>query len=379
MVRQTIVVIDAGPTLEEKITATLEAAGYTVFTGPSGVVGPDVLKNLAPSLIYIKPLAPSRAGFEPCKTIHAHPGLKHIPVVLLASLRGSLDSRYFNIYGIVDSLKPSFTRDELIEKTERVLGNIRPSWLQAQDVLVAEEPAVRPDAVGPGIGEEDRPRSEESSAEAMRLGEEESGGLSWLQRDKKEDSGENAARTAPWARALEKKKRRRPLFLIGAVGAVILMVIVGAVVWLYRPASTPPKTEHSSAPVPAPSPPVSSQTPESGPAQKSPEAPASPTPPAQPVRPVQTPPSSQDASSRPGHKPVYSVQLGVFKNEDNARTFEKSFREKGYDVFTRTGATRDGSPLHRVLAGRFDDRKAAEKLAEEIQSKENINPAVRKE
>jgi cell division septation protein DedD/DNA-binding response OmpR family regulator len=385
MARQTIVVIDAGPDLEQRITTTLEAANYTVFTGPSGVVGPDVLKNLAPSLIYVKPLAPSRAGFEPCKTIHAHAGLKHIPIVLLASLRGSLDSRYFNIYGIVDSLKPSFTSEELLEKTEMVLGNVRPSWFRGPDELMKEEPALHIEEGKPGMAGEGPAESGESAIERTETREEEPDGLSWLRGDEKEVREGKAARTAPWSQAAGEKERKRPSFLIAAVGAAILLVVVGAVIWLYRPVPPPRKAELSPAPAPSsPSPKV----PDSGPASKLPPLqkpsetvapPAPSTPPAQPVQTVQGPPPSPEAPSRPTRKPVYSVQLGVFKVEDNARALEKGLREKGYDTFTRPAATRDGSPLYRVLAGKFEDRAAAEKLAEEIQSKENIKPAIRRE
>lgn len=383
MAHQTIVVIDADPTLERKITATLEATGYTVFTGPGSVVTADVLRSLAPSLIYIKPLAPSRAGFEPCKTIHGNPVLKSIPIVLLASLKGSLDSRYFTIYGIVDALKPSFTPDELIEMTETILGNIRPSWMHGLDEVIAEKSAISPNESGTGIAEENQTPPREGSMEAIGLQEEDPSGLSWLRKGEKEDRREKSARTAPWSQAAGGKGKKRPPFILAAAGAAILLVIVGAVIWLYQPSTTSRKVTLS--PAVAPPPPAPSKAPEVRPepqlppAKKTPDTPAPSTPSTRPAQPVQTPPPSQDSGARPARKPVYSVQLGVFRSEDNAQTFAKDFREKGYDASIQVGVTADGSPLYRVLAGKFEDRKTAERVAEEIQSKENIKPAVRRE
>ncbi len=255
MAHQTIVVIDADPNLEQKITATLEAAGYTVFTGASGVVNADVLRSLAPSMIYVKPLAPSRAGFGPCKAIHSNPVLKHIPIVLLAGLKGSLDSRYFTIYGIVDALKPSFTPDELIEKTESILGNIRPSWLRGLDELIAEKPTVPPNESGTGTGEVDQTPPGEGSMEAIGLQEQDPSELSWLRKDEKEDRREKSVRTAPWSQAMGGKNKKRPSLILAAAGAAILVVIVGAVIWLYQPATPSRKVSLSTAVAPSPPPP----------------------------------------------------------------------------------------------------------------------------
>jgi cell division septation protein DedD len=80
--------------------------------------------------------------------------------------------------------------------------------------------------------------------------------------------------------------------------------------------------------------------------------------------------------SQPPRKPFYSVQLGAFKNEDYAQALRSKFREKGYDAFTQPGVTKDRSPIYRVLVNKYEDRKAAQKLAGEIQSKEGIKTTL---
>jgi cell division septation protein DedD len=68
--------------------------------------------------------------------------------------------------------------------------------------------------------------------------------------------------------------------------------------------------------------------------------------------------------------------LGAFKDEDRAQALTKKFREKGYDAFTQPGVTKDRSPIYRVLVSKYEERKAAQKLAGEIQSREEIKTTL---
>jgi cell division septation protein DedD len=79
---------------------------------------------------------------------------------------------------------------------------------------------------------------------------------------------------------------------------------------------------------------------------------------------------------KPSGKPVYSVQLGVFKSEDNAAAFTKKFKGKGYDAFVVKGADKTKGTLYRVLVGKSSDRKESAKLAAMIRDKENIKAVI---
>ncbi len=85
---------------------------------------------------------------------------------------------------------------------------------------------------------------------------------------------------------------------------------------------------------------------------------------------------SPESTPQPSRAPFYSVQLGAFKSEDKARALAGKFREKGYNAFTHSGVAKDSSPIYRVLVSKVEDRKAAKKLAEEIQSKEEIQTTL---
>jgi cell division septation protein DedD len=90
----------------------------------------------------------------------------------------------------------------------------------------------------------------------------------------------------------------------------------------------------------------------------------------------QTPSLPAGSAPQPPPKPFYSVQIGAFRNEAIAQDLVKTFLEKGYDAFIQSGVTKDKSPISRVLISKHEDRKAARKLAEEIQSKEKIETTL---
>jgi len=319
MAGETILVIDAGQDMDQRITTTLEAESYLIYPVASQDVNTEMAEFLKPSLIYIKPLDLSPTGLEPCKAIHGIPLLEKVPIIILASLKGALGPHYFEDYGIVDFLGLTFGPEELIEKTRTILGKTSPSWHPKED-----EPAASPKTVRP----------------------------------------------------MEKK---RSALLLPAIGIGVLLVISGAGFLAYQqfmparkvppsPAITPPLRVPPAAPEAGSKsqlPPARSIADASAPASSDPS-----TPPGQPSS------LSSESTSQPPRKPFYSVQLGAFKSEDRAQDLTKKFREKGYDAFTQPGVTKDSSPIYRVLVNKYEDRKAAKKLAGEIQSREQIETTL---
>jgi len=319
MTGETILVIDGGQDVDQRMTAALEAESYLIYPVSSQDVNAEMVELLRPSLIYIKPLELSPTGLKPCKAIHSIPLLEKVPIIILASPKKALDADYFKNYGIVDFLELTFAPEELIEKTATTLGKTLPSPILKQDESVG---SPRP------------PRG---------------------------------------------RGKKRSALLLPAIGIVILLMIAGAGFLAYQ--QFMPTRKVSPSPTAAGPLRVPSTAPEPGlKSQLPPERTAANTPP--PASPEPTTPPGQPSSltsesaSQPPRKPFYSVQLGAFKNEDRAEALAKKFREKGYDAFTHPGVTRDRSPIYRVLISRVEERKAAKKLAEEIQSKEEIKTTL---
>jgi cell division septation protein DedD len=322
MAGETILVIDAGQDIDQRMTTTLEAESYLIYTVSSQDVNDEMAEFLKPSLIYIKPVELSPTGLEPCKAIRGIPLLEKVPIIILASLKKALGSQYFEEYGIVDFLEPTFGPEELIEKTGTILGKEPPSLHAKED-----EPAASPQT-------------------ARRMG------------------------------------KKRPAILLPAIGIGVLLVISGAGFLAYRqfmpvrevppsPAITPPVQVPSAAPETGSKPQLS---PTRNVAEASPPPSSVPSTP-----PKQTSSFSSESGSQPPRRPFYSVQLGAFKNEDRAQALAKKFREKGYNAFTQPGVTKDRSPIYRVLVSKHEDRKAARKLAEEIQSREHVETTLYRE
>ena len=319
MAGETILVVDAGQEIDQRMTTTLEAEGYLIYTVSSQEVNVEMAELLKPSLICIKPVELSPTGLDPCKAIHGIPLLIKVPIIILASLKKALGSEYFEEYGIVDFLEPTFGPEELIEKTGTIFGKAPPFRHPEED-----EPVASPQT----------------------------------------------------ARRMAKK---RPALLLPAIGIGVLLVISGAGFLAYR--QFMPVQEVPPSPAITPSVRVPSAAPETGSksqvpptrnvAEASPPAASVPSAP-----PRQTSSFSLESGSQPPRRPFYSVQLGAFKNEDRAQALAKKFREKGYDAFTQPGVTKDKSPIYRVLVSKDEDRKAARKLAEEIRSREQVETTL---
>jgi cell division septation protein DedD/CheY-like chemotaxis protein len=319
MAGETILIIDADQDINQRMITTLEVESYLIYPVSSQEMNAEMAELLRPSLIYIKPPDLSPAGLEPCKAIHGIPLLIKVPIVILASLEKALGSEYFEEYGIVDFLESTFGPEELIEKTGTILGKTPPSRHSQKD---------------------------ESTASP---------------------------------RTFRRAEKKRSALLLPAIGIVTLLVIVGAGFMAYRHFMPTRKVSPSpaiKAPIRVPSiapkaglkpqlPPASNVADTSAPASSVPS-----TPPEQPSL------VSSESVPQPLHKPFYSVQLGAFRDEYRAQALTKKFREKGYDAFTQPGVTKDNTPIYRVLVSKYEDRKAAKKLAGEIQTREQIETTL---
>jgi cell division septation protein DedD len=319
MAGETILVIDAGQDIDQRMTTALEAESYLIYPVSSQDVNAEMAELLRPSLIYIKPPDLSPTGLEPCKAVHGIPLLMKVPIIILASVKEALGSQYFEDYGIVDFLELTFGPEELIEKTGTILGKTPRSGHPKED-----EPAALPRAV----------------------------------------------------RGMEKK---RSALLLPAIGIVILLVIAGAGFMAYQ--QFMPAQKVSPSPAIKPHVRVPSVAPEAGLKLQLPPASnvadtSAPAPSVPSTPPVQPSSVSSENAPQPPRKAFYSVQLGAFKDEDRAHALTKKFREKGYDAFTQLGVTKDRSPIYRVLVSKYEDRKAAQKLAGEIQSREQIETTL---
>ncbi|MDP2156424.1 MAG: SPOR domain-containing protein [Nitrospirota bacterium] len=385
MADETILVIDADPEIDQKINSTLEAEGYLVFSSASHVVTDEIAEKCKPALIYIKPLSPSAAGFQPCRTIHIIPKLQNVPIVLLASLKGMLEPQHTEYYGIVDFLKLNFTSEELIAKTVSVLASAQPSaepeeeaFLPVEEVATFEE---TPAAEEPYTFEES-PAAEEpyilTEPPADKETPQKTSPDTQLTEERDFPEEDEMLKPSPSGQPLPRRAYRqgrvqRPSLLPWLIGLLIVVLLGGGGFFAYErfmPAQKPATSEPRNAALPI--------APEQKEAVNAPSVPPVPAAPA-PVAPAQAPEPQPSSVSQPVpvlKKPLYAVQVGAYKTEEIANNLVKKLQGKGYEAFAQKGVTKDNSPIIRVLIGNFSDRKAAMKLAGEIQTKEQIKTTI---
>jgi len=357
MADETILVVDADPEIDQKIISTLEAEGHLVFACANHVVTDEIADRFKPSLIYIKPLSPNAAGFQPCRTIHLIRKLQNVPIVLLASLKGMIEPQHTEYYGIVDFLTLNFTAEELIAKTNSVLASLQLSAepeeeaiLPVKEVATFEEPpaAEDPSILNEPSAEQQAPLIKSPYTELT--GEKEFPGEDEIQ--------EPSPSRRPFpSQAYRRHRLQRPSLLPWLISVMILAFLGGGGFFAYQ-YFMPLQKPASSEPIKAVSPVALEQKEAGTPPSASPAA-SPPAPAPDPIAPAQAPEPAPSASQPvpATRKPSYAAQVGAFKTEEIAAILVKKLQGKGYEAFLQEGVTKDNSPIIRVLIGNFPDRK----------------------
>ena len=73
--------------------------------------------------------------------------------------------------------------------------------------------------------------------------------------------------------------------------------------------------------------------------------------------------------------PQYTIQVGAYKTEANAKQVAGNLLKKGYRAHINSDL-KDGAPLFKVHIEEFSDKKEARKLAEKLTTKENLSSFV---
>ena len=88
------------------------------------------------------------------------------------------------------------------------------------------------------------------------------------------------------------------------------------------------------------------------------------------------PPPEEESITRVITGPVYSVQIGAFKNIENAEALKRDFGIKGYETFIHDVKTKDNGTIYKVLIGKFDNRKEAFSVLKSVKAVEKIDALV---
>jgi len=132
------------------------------------------------------------------------------------------------------------------------------------------------------------------------------------------------------------------------------------------PVTLPPVTDPRAQPGEEAAPAVDTPTPEAVPAPKPAAPAATPTPRVETPKPVAPAPASTPARPAPtAEKGTFVVQLGSFREKENADRLVRDMTAKGFTAFVAP-ITSGGRELYRVRVGPTRDRPAAEALAAQL-------------
>ena len=434
MTEKTILVIDTDNETSRNIKTILESEGYVVYNSSGRTESLSTAMKIKPSLIFINIAMRDTSGLEIAKGIHESEPLRDVPIIIITPHGGTVEPRYTVMYGIVDYIKKSFSPEELISKTIDVTEMNSSDWPALEQTvahtheqepssgLSAEEPAIRElqatQTVSPQLDEEE-PFSEVPAEITMDIVPEsgqDNSGVGPAGKNVTEDiekpeplvSEDAAVEKEPEIHSAEadipspeedvadtsRQDSRKPKLTTFVLAIVLVIVAVGGGAYLYPGLSGKP--EPARPLVSAPPPPSQQEVPktEQPPAQQASVQPPEKSKPAPVVQTekedttpagagkvqkkeeknksmtVKSPPAKEEISS------FYSVQVGVFKNKANALALVRHFAKLNYHAFSYETAGKNKGLLYRVLIGRFDKKKEAEAMANNIRSKENTKALV---
>lgn len=370
MAGKTVLVIDTDIDTEHQIMSTLESAGYLVFAAQTDDVLSENAMKVSPSLLFFSAPASGAKGLEICGMIHQNRAFSGIPIIAITPFDEPMDPRYTTLYGIVDILKIPFADEDLLRRTEAALSR-----------TTFEVPGKKSEEAAAAFGrdEEEAPPQQKAPAPEPKPKVKVTVTPPPVVEDipLKDVFGDIERNVQPPFPPPPAKKKSNIVILVSLI--LFLVILAGAAAFFYKDMIFPPsKTAGvAKAPVPKPEAPPVQPAPAQQQAAQAGTAPAGQTP--QPAsKPVQAP---EPAAAKPAQtaeqgKTGFSAQIGAFKEAGHADALAQKYKAKGYDAFVKKSMSKDKGAIHRVLVGKYSDRKECQKMAETLRAKEKIQAVI---
>lgn len=117
----TVLIIEDEWVIADALKAGLTDAGYNVVTAANGKIALEQLTELLPDVILCDFMMPVMNGAATVQSIHAHPELRDIPIILMSSMP---ESRVVSqVSGHRAFLSKPFTAARVLELLSKVLGD----------------------------------------------------------------------------------------------------------------------------------------------------------------------------------------------------------------------------------------------------------------
>ena len=121
MPKQTVLIIEDEPELQEILTYNLEALGYQVHVYDHGTRGLEAVQKLMPDIILLDVMLPGMDGLEVCRHLRSNNSTKRIPIMMLTAKSEEVDQLVGFQMGADDYVTKPFSVRELILRIKAVL------------------------------------------------------------------------------------------------------------------------------------------------------------------------------------------------------------------------------------------------------------------
>ena len=116
-----VLVADDSATIQKVVELTLSRAGVELIQARSGKEALQKARDLKPDLILIDHSMPDQSGQELCAEVRQDPGLKDVPIILMAAALEPLDEAAIRGAGASDVVTKPFESQTLIDKVKQLL------------------------------------------------------------------------------------------------------------------------------------------------------------------------------------------------------------------------------------------------------------------
>lgn len=112
-----ILIVDDEADIRQMLTTALTKDGYEVIAAERGIEGLHAIQSYRPDLVLLDAMLPEIHGFEICKKVKSHPGLKRTAVIIMTAV--------YRGWRFAVDVKATYGADDYIEKPFSVVDVLR--------------------------------------------------------------------------------------------------------------------------------------------------------------------------------------------------------------------------------------------------------------
>lgn len=129
MDRKKILIVEDEHDMRTLLGLHLGTSGYEIFIASDGQEGLEETMNVMPDLIILDIMLPRVGGYEVCSRLKADKRFSHIPILMFTARAGDIDRTMGLQCGANEYMCKPFDEDFLLEKVQRLLGDVPDSSL----------------------------------------------------------------------------------------------------------------------------------------------------------------------------------------------------------------------------------------------------------